>query len=57
MLTVLLKEIVEALEKNIPYMISGSFALSAYTIPRMTRDIDIVIELEPGKRGAVSVDL
>lgn len=27
------------------YMISGSIALNMYTIPRMTRDIDIVIEL------------
>lgn len=32
-------------ENNIPYMISGSIALNIYTIPRMTRDIDIVIEL------------
>ncbi len=47
MLTELLKEIVLALEeKGIPYMISGSVAMNAYSIPRMTRDIDIVIELE-----------
>ncbi len=32
-------------ENNIPYMISGSIALNIYTIPRMTRDIDIVVEL------------
>lgn len=31
---------------NIGYMISGSMAANYYTIPRMTRDIDIVIELE-----------
>ena len=31
---------------EIPYMISGSIAANYYTIPRMTRDIDIVIELE-----------
>ncbi len=30
---------------NIPYMISGSIAGNYYTIPRMTRDIDIVVEL------------
>lgn len=30
---------------NIPYMISGSIAANYYTIPRMTRDIDIVVEL------------
>ena len=33
-------------ESNIPYMISGSIALNIYSIPRMTRDIDIVIELK-----------
>lgn len=32
--------------QNIEYMISGSFALLAYTIPRMTRDIDIVINIQ-----------
>lgn len=31
---------------NIPYMISGSMAVNYYAIPRMTRDIDIVIELK-----------
>ncbi len=32
-------------EACIPYMLSGSIALNRYTIPRMTLDIDIVIEL------------
>ncbi len=32
-------------ERELSYMISGSLAMSAYTIPRMTRDIDIVIDL------------
>lgn len=32
-------------EINIPYMISGSIALNIYSIPRMTRDIDIIVEL------------
>jgi hypothetical protein len=31
---------------DIPYMISGSIAANYYTIPRMTRDIDIIIELK-----------
>lgn len=31
---------------NIPYMLTGSFASNFYTVPRMTRDIDIVIELD-----------
>ncbi|MBI5746595.1 MAG: hypothetical protein HZA13_06320 [Nitrospirae bacterium] len=30
---------------GIPYMVSGSIAANFYTTPRMTRDIDIVIEL------------
>jgi len=30
---------------NISYLISGSIAGNYYTVPRMTRDIDIVIEL------------
>jgi len=32
-------------EHDIKYMVSGSIALNFYSIPRMTRDIDIVIEL------------
>ena len=30
---------------SIPYMLTGSIALSYYAEPRMTRDIDIVVEL------------
>jgi hypothetical protein len=37
----------QALEdKEIDYMLSGSLAMSFYTIPRFTRDIDIVIHLQ-----------
>jgi len=32
---------------GIAYMISGSIALSYYAQPRLTRDIDIVVELNP----------
>jgi hypothetical protein len=32
---------------GIAYMISGSIALSYYAQPRLTRDIDIIIELSP----------
>jgi hypothetical protein len=31
---------------GIPYMITGSFAMAVYAIPRMTRDIDLVIALD-----------
>jgi hypothetical protein len=41
-----LKEVARRLEKAaIPYMITGSIAANFYTVPRLTRDIDIVVEL------------
>jgi hypothetical protein len=41
-----LKEVARRLERAaIPYMITGSIATNFYTVPRMTRDIDIVVEL------------
>ena len=43
-----LREIVERLDRaGIACMVSGSTALNYYAEPRMTRDIDIVIELGP----------
>lgn len=33
-------------ENNIHYMITGSVAMTYYAMPRMTRDIDIIVELE-----------
>ena len=42
-----LKIICHRLEKaDIPYMLTGSFAANFYAVPRMTRDIDIVIEIQ-----------
>ena len=39
--------IAERLDRaNIPYMLSGSVALSLYAEPRMTRDVDFVIDIE-----------
>jgi len=44
----LLKRISDSLEsKKIPYMVSGGLALNAYSVPRMTLDIDLVVELLP----------
>ncbi|OGA45887.1 MAG: hypothetical protein A3F74_05570 [Betaproteobacteria bacterium RIFCSPLOWO2_12_FULL_62_58] len=41
-----LRDAVARLERaGIPYMLTGSIALSYYAEPRMTRDIDIVVEL------------
>lgn len=33
-------------EENIPYMLSGSVAMSAYILPRATRDFDFVVSLK-----------
>ena len=33
---------------NISYMLTGSFALNYYAVPRMTRDIDMVVQLDGG---------
>jgi len=41
-----LQEVARRLEEaGIPYMITGSMAANFYAVPRMTRDIDVVIEL------------
>ena len=32
---------------GIPFMLTGSLAMNYYATPRMTRDVDIVMELEP----------
>lgn len=45
----LLKLVTARLEAaGVRYMVSGSTAMNFYAEPRMTRDIDIVVELEPG---------
>jgi hypothetical protein len=31
----------------VPYMLTGSMAVNYYAVPRMTRDIDVVVELSP----------
>lgn len=42
-----LKTVTERLGRaGIPYLISGSTAASFYTVPRMTRDIDVVVEVK-----------
>ena len=33
-------------EADIPYMLTGSMAMNYYAIPRMTRDIDIVVDID-----------
>ncbi len=38
---------------QIPYMLTGSYALAFYTTPRMTRDLDLVISLGEDDVGAI----
>ena len=42
------QKITDVLDKNnIPYMLSGSVAMSLYIVPRATRDFDFIIHLTP----------
>lgn len=44
----ILKDISERLDSlSLPYMLTGSMAMNYYAVPRMTRDIDLVIALPP----------
>jgi hypothetical protein len=40
-------------EAGVPFMLTGSFALAYYATPRMTRDLDIVVELNGHNLDAV----
>src|SRR5262249_16000142 len=41
-----LREVVQRLaDSGFDYMLTGSFALNYYAVPRMTRDIDLVVKL------------
>lgn len=43
----ILKLVCQRLQKaGVPYMITGSIAANFYAVPRMTRDIDIVVEIK-----------
>jgi hypothetical protein len=33
---------------GIAYMVTGSMAMNYYAVPRMTRDIDVVVDLSAG---------
>jgi hypothetical protein len=50
-----LKTIINFLNKNnIEYMLSGSVALGAYTLPRATRDFDFIINIKEKDTGLFS---
>lgn len=40
-------------EAGIAYMVTGSVALAAYATPRMTRDIDVVVEIDANDVDAI----
>jgi hypothetical protein len=45
----ILKDVTSKFDKlGIQYMLTGSLAMSYYVQPRMTRDIDLVVEIYPG---------
>ncbi len=51
----LLQYVFAELEKReIAYLLSGSIALNSYTVPRFTRDIDVVIDLRTDNFAAFS---
>lgn len=39
---------------RIPYMMTGSMAMAIYAVPRMTRDVDLVIECAPADSDRVA---
>lgn len=50
----IVSDVSSRLEKaGIAYMLTGSMAMNYYAQPRMTRDIDIVVELMPSQVGAI----
>jgi len=50
-----LQDVCGTLEKaGIAYMLTGSMAMSYYAQPRMTRDIDLVVEAEPAQAEALA---
>jgi len=51
----LIKLVTSRLEaEGFSYMLTGSIAMAVYTEPRMTRDVDIVIECGTGDAGTVA---
>jgi hypothetical protein len=49
-----LKDVAERLERaGIAYMLTGSVAMNYYAQPRMTRDIDLVVALDPSDAARI----
>lgn len=46
------QKVIDVLDScNIPYMLSGSVAMSLYIVPRATQDFDFIIHLQPQDIG------
>lgn len=43
--------------QDLPFMLTGSFALAYYATPRMTRDLDIVVALQEPEVGRLVATL
>jgi hypothetical protein len=51
-----LKQLVGYFDKEkIPYMLSGSVAMSIYSVPRFTRDFDFIVHLQPADVKALII--
>ena len=51
----ILRDVSERFERaGIPFMLTGSLAMNYYAEPRMTRDVDMVIEIQPDDTGRVA---
>ena len=55
-LDVLLDVVARLQAVGVPYMLSGSVAMNFYAQPRMTRDIDVVVELAESRVAAVEAE-
>jgi hypothetical protein len=50
-----LRILIQFFDSNrIPYMLSGSVAMSTYTLPRFTRDFDFIVHLKPEDASLLS---
>lgn len=54
----ILKDISQRLEALlVPFMLTGSMAMNYYAVPRMTRDIDLVMPCRKMRLGVSSTSL
>lgn len=50
--------VIDVLERlGIPYMVVGSLSCNVYTLPRSTKDADLVLQLDPAKAGPLLAEL